>query len=97
MPGPASATSTMSRRGLRSRAQLTGTGLAQPKIAPAWADRQDQGQDDRAERIDMPDRVERSGRPRSSAVGSPSRRATRPCATSWKTIAITSGISQTAI
>src|SRR3954447_20193141 len=36
-------------------------------------------------------------RPSCSAVGSPSRLATSPCATSWKTIAITSGTSHTAI
>src|SRR4051812_31197224 len=36
-------------------------------------------------------------RPICSAVGSPSLRATSPCATSWKTMAITSGTSQEAI
>jgi len=36
-------------------------------------------------------------RPSRAAVGSPNRRAINPCATSWKTMAITSGTSQVAI
>ena len=35
-------------------------------------------------------------RPMRSAVGSPRRRATRPCATSWNTMAMTKGTSQVA-
>ena len=56
--GPASETSTPWLRGLRSRAVFTGTGLAQPK-KPTAAQREQGGHDERADRVDVRDRVER--------------------------------------
>ena len=55
--GPASPTSTASFLGWRSWLIETGTGLAHPKIgAPVM--REDRGQDDRTERIDVLEGIE---------------------------------------
>ena len=51
-------TKSMSRRGWRSRFGFTGTGLAQPKHREP-GDRAHRRQDDRAERVDVRDRVQR--------------------------------------
>ena len=74
VPGPASATATMSRFGLRRLRKLTGTGLAQPKTNGEPTQDEDQRQDDAAERVDVRDRVERQppGAPR-RVVAEPAR------------------------
>src|SRR4051812_31041907 len=94
MPGPASATRIMWTRGLRIRRATTGTGFAQPNTgAPLTA--RNSGRTTvpigSTWRIGL-----RLSRPRRRAVGSPKALATQPCATSWKTMATTSGINQVA-
>ena len=87
--------SIMSRRGLFSRRPFTGTGLAQPKIGPLTSARKPGTSSvptGSTWRMGL-----RLSRPCSSAVGSPNARAARPCATSWKTIAITSAGTSTRI
>jgi hypothetical protein len=57
--------------------------------------RQHAGQKHGAHRIDMAQRIEAEP-PLSCAVRSPSRRAMRPCATSWNTIATIMGMATVA-
>ena len=58
MPGPASATQTMSRLGWRSRWNATGTGLAQPNRNGEPSSSRMPGSTKRPERVDVADRVE---------------------------------------
>ena len=85
--GPARLTKSMSRRGLRSRFGFTGTGLAQPNTgSPAIAPIA--GQDDRAERVDVRDRVQRE--PTGLLGGaSPNQSATTPWLISCRMTATT--------
>ena len=55
---------------------------------------QQRRQQQRAERIDMPERIEADAS-ELQAVSSPKRQATKPCAASWKVMAMTSGSTQT--
>ena len=97
IPGPAAATSTMSRRGRRSRRKSTGTGLAKPNII-----RPPDASSSIAGRITVPNgSMWRSGlkvtRPSRWAVSSPSRQATAPCAASCRVTAISTGRIQVEI
>ena len=59
MPGPAAATSTMSRRGRRSRAEIDRHRLGEAEHHPAArGQQQHRRQDHRAERIDVAQRIE---------------------------------------
>ncbi len=83
----------MSRLGLRRFSQLTGTGLAQPKMNPPAISRM-------AGTSTVPIGSMcligfRVSRPIISAVGSPRRRAIQPCATSWTVIANSTGRAHT--
>ena len=82
--GPARDTSTPWFRGLRSRAVLTGTGLAHPNT-PAEAMTITAGT------MSVPTGSTctsglRLSRPARAAVSSPKNRATHPCETSWRMI-----------
>ncbi len=93
IPGPASATQTMSSFGLRRRWNATGTGLAQPNT---------KGEPNSSR---MPGRTSvpngstwRMGlkltRPSRRAVSSPSRSAIQACAASCRVIAVMTGNAQ---
>src|SRR5450631_3990680 len=89
--GPARATITMARRGLRSMLVATGTGFAQPKSGPPTARRTP------GTSTVPTGSICRSGlrlkRPSICAVRSPKIRAVHPCATSCSVIAKSAGIA----
>src|SRR5688572_28849301 len=93
-PGPAAATSTMSRFGLRRLPYCTGTGFAQPKYhCPPVMNAKPRGT------MTVPSGSTclsgfNDNRPRFCAVGSPSCFAAQPCATSCSVIAKTIGIAR---
>ncbi len=93
MPGPAAATQTISRLGLRNRKKFTGTGLAQPNRNGARISSSSPGSsrvpNGSTWRIGL-----KVTRPARSAVSSPSLEATKPCAASWNVMAMIPGISQ---
>ena len=79
--GPAAATNTISRRGLRSRAKFTGTGLAHPNMKGARTSNSNAG----SMMVPNPSMCFRGlkvTRPIRNAVSSPSRQARYPWAAS---------------
>ena len=74
--------------GAAQAAGLTGTGFAHP-YAPNPDEREHSGDEQGADRVDVPDRIERR-RPARLAVSSPKARATTPCEISWRMIEGTS-------